>query len=72
MFDCDSPGNEARARVAGEDCTFHAERVEERNDVGREVVDAVSPIRLVGIAVPTLRNRDRAHLARHASEDEFV
>jgi hypothetical protein len=50
--------------VARQDCPFDAERVEQRNHVGREVLDAISRSRLVGLAMPALRHGDGAYLLR--------
>jgi len=58
MIECDPPRNETRARVAGKDGPLDPAGVEQRNHVGREVLDAVSAVRLVGVAVAALGHGD--------------
>lgn len=50
--------------MAGQDCLFDPTGIEQRNDVGSEVLDAVAAIRLVGLSVPALRHGDRMYVAR--------
>ena len=56
MIESNPPGNERRARVARQDSLLDAEGVEQGYYVGREVLDSISPVGLVGITVPALRH----------------
>ena len=72
MIESNPPGNERRARVARQDRPLDAEGVEQGYHVGREVLDAVSPIGLVGITVAALRHGHGAYLVRQQIENGLV
>jgi hypothetical protein len=50
--------------VAGHDCPFDPVGIEQRDHVGRKVLDAIATTRFVRVAVPALRHRDGVYLAR--------
>ena len=72
MIESNPPRNERRARVARQHHPLDAEGVEKGYHVGREVLDAISPVGLVGITVPALRHGDGAYLARQEIKSGLV
>ena len=59
VVECDPAGDQAGARVSGQDRSFDPQRVEKHRNVGGEVLHSITDLRLVRVTVATLRYRDR-------------
>jgi hypothetical protein len=58
--------------MACEDSPLDSQRVQQRHDVGREVLDAVARLRLARLAVPALGHGDGADIIRQEVEHGLI
>ena len=72
MIDPDPSCDQARCRMPGEHRPIDRERVEELDDVGREVTDLIAALRLVRVDVAALRQSDGSNPGRQPVEHRFI